>query len=117
MRIIAAICIVSISLLASPAHADVSTGTYKSTKKAHGKNWESLQLYLSGVGMGYQYANIAMTIVKKQPIYCPPENFSLNSDNLIEILEKQLQKSPGPDAAPIEPALFLGLVNTFPCKR
>jgi hypothetical protein len=117
MQKIAAICIVGISLLASPAHADVSTGIYKATKKAHGKNWESLQLYLSGVGVGYQYANMAVTAVQKQPIYCPPKNFSLNSDNLIEILEKQLEKSPGSDAAPIEPALFLGLVNTFPCKR
>jgi hypothetical protein len=117
MQKIAALCIVGISLLVSPAYADVSIGIYKATKKDHGKNWGSLQLYLSGVGMGYQYANIALTMVKKQPIYCPPENFSLNNDNLIEILEKQLEKSPGPDAAPIEPALFLGLVNTFPCKR
>lgn len=71
-----------------------------------------------GIGAGIQIANAFERKVRAPALYCAPENFALNVDNLMDIMKRTLSNAPGgatPDDTPISLVLLSGLAMTFPC--
>ena len=79
------------------------------------------ELYLKGVGDGLVLAN-AMGFRRQQPLFCQPEELGLVGRNFVDILERELKRTP-PRGGPwrdndILPFILLhGLMNTFPCPK
>jgi hypothetical protein len=101
--VIALLCVVCI------AHAEISVEKYQ---RLH--DTQTMQTYVSGVGFGFAWANVALEVNGHEPLYCPPPKLSLGGMNYISILARELKDHPGTDTF-IEPALLRGLVRTFPC--
>jgi hypothetical protein len=81
-----------------------------------------IELYLKGVGDGLLFANASMVFRRQQPLFCQPEELALHGSNFVDILERELKRTPprgGPwrddDVLPF--ILLHGLMNTFPCPQ
>lgn len=76
---------------------------------------------IGGVGKGIFWANIAMKIQGRQPLFCPPKELPINQDNYIALLNQELRNPTGlqqhyANDTPIELILVQALEHTFPCK-
>lgn len=76
-----------------------------------------LEALIYGVATGYAWSNGILKRRGDQEFYCQPPKISLNADNYISIVDKQIinLKKSGNIEIPVEYILFLGLVETFPC--
>jgi hypothetical protein len=79
-----------------------------------------VRFYIIGVGRGYLWANIEIKRNGGKPMFCPPENLSINSENIISVLNQKIKdfEKNGiiKDDWDTEYILLLGLEETFPCK-
>jgi hypothetical protein len=75
--------------------------------------------YIDGIGNGFSWANTFLKMSTRPPLFCEPEHFSLNEQNLREILDKELQKWPEKetDDKPVAIWLLMGLQTAFPCSK
>lgn len=98
----------------APSHA-ISIGDYKLIQKEQPK---VAALYIKGVAEGFAWANSLNNDKNLPRLYCEPEKFSINTDNLTQILNDELTENNKiwTDKLPVELALFKGLEKTFPCK-
>jgi hypothetical protein len=97
---------------ALPARAEIRVGEYE---KLQG---DSLNLYISGVGVGYLWAN-AMIKKSGQPLlYCQPREFTATGETYKNILDKEISANKDMYTLdiPIELILLRGLQKTFPCE-
>jgi hypothetical protein len=62
------------------------------------------------------WSNVHLKSINQKGIYCQSD-LGLNADNLINILEKNLNKNPKDGKYPVEMILLRGLIETFPCKK
>jgi hypothetical protein len=108
----------SLLLIAAPAFS-LPLKAYKVARKAD--SIESLQNYISGVGNGLLWANSALQVDNKEPLFCNPD-LALNEDNYLALLDRQIKdgmptKSGWRDDDPIEIILLRALQRTFPCRK
>ena len=116
MKALSAVILVGLSLLSFSAHADLTIKNYKADKAAGGQVWQEVTMYVMGVGVGYVYANVALSMDKKAMLYCQPEHLQLDANNYLEMLDKELKLMDLPPDHTIEFLLLEGLQKTFPCK-
>ena len=76
-------------------------------------------LYLKGVGEGLGWANAELKVGRRQqPLFCVPAKLGLRGDNLVDILEQEIERSPTwRDDSQLAFILLRGLMNTFPCPK
>lgn len=84
----------------------------------------SFNIYIHGVGSGFQAANSALAESGKDQLYCAPDNLTLTPQNYKIIFEKELKRSseifkslPQNEPFPVEIVLLIGLESTFPCNK
>ncbi|WP_265529103.1 Rap1a/Tai family immunity protein [Sphingomicrobium marinum] len=73
-------------------------------------------LYLHGVSQGLSWANVAMEMDGKQPIYCPPENLTITVDQNVQILRDHTDNNPEIEDFPVALVFLLAVENVFPCE-
>jgi hypothetical protein len=96
-----------------PAHAEVTLKDYALLKGS-----ERLKLHLEGVVSGFQQANSELQLRHVKRLYCLPAKTTLQFENYLQILEKEVQDNASfytPDSS-IESALLFGLMKNYPCR-
>jgi hypothetical protein len=82
------------------------------------KNSNTIKTYVLGLGEAFLYANINLEFNNKAPLFCPPRQLALTTENYVQILDKELRIENFFDSdAPIGLVLLEGLKKTFPCKK
>ena len=125
MRHLVSSCI-TIFILVTSAYAEEprTVAVYKKHMRSsdHNKgNFDHLMhhmLYLSGVADAYKVMNDRRTAAERQPLYCQPDDVTLNGNDYIRMFELGLYDSanPLPDHLTVAEALLLVLQEEFPCN-
>ena len=81
-----------------------------------------LEYYIAGLGNGYLWSNIMLDQKGRDKHYCQPEKLTINLQNYLSILDKQIDEIsildiPKEIEPSIEFLLYKGLVELFPCKK
>jgi hypothetical protein len=110
------IVILLVAVIANLAFADIMAKDWDRFK-----NDKAIILYVNGVAKGLFWTNIIAgdKLNQKIKLLCLPENMTLNSDNVVSIIDSQitqLRKTKGSLDTPIEMLLIDGLMDAFPCK-
>jgi len=118
MKSLRLVCFASLLLAAIPAFS-LPLKAYKVARKAD--SIESIENYIDGVGNGFLWANSALQVDNKEPLFCTPD-LALNEDNYLALLDRQIKdgtpaKTAWRDDDPIEIILLRALQRTFPCKK
>jgi hypothetical protein len=90
---------------------------YTNAKKVGGTAWQVMEIYIKGVSNGFTMANAFIANNNEKLMYCQPDKFALDVQNLVNIVDETLRK-PKPvftDDNPIEIVVMAGLQDTFPC--
>jgi hypothetical protein len=107
------------SLGAAPLWASVTVAHYMAARKAGGRDWAEVNIYLNGFSNGLSFANVYNIGAHVPPLFCPPDNLRLNDDNTFDIVVatiKREARKPG-DEGFVEGLLLRGMQFTFPCKQ
>lgn len=131
--------VVLVAVLLAGFSIEAQTVEQYQQEKSDPKSTEALlnQIYIKGLGQGIQIANAAMLIqtlklVKgslQQPehlsIYCEPVDLIINTENLMSILDREIQRRLDLAATPTQTSdvmkssipvvLLQGLSKVFPC--
>jgi|SRR6516162_4809945 hypothetical protein len=83
--------IVALMMQSSFAWGNLSLEDYKAAKKDP-KQSVSLRSYIYGVGHGYFIFNVWNLTEGQKPMFCSPEHFALNGDNLFQLIDDFLQR-------------------------
>ena len=83
--------IVALMMQSSFAWGNLSLEYYKAAKKEP-KQSVSLRSYIYGVGHGYFIFNVWNLTEGQKPMFCSPEHFALNGDNLFQLIDDFLQR-------------------------
>jgi hypothetical protein len=116
MKIAALVALVASAFFAFPADADITIKAYKLAKASGGSNWNTVQIYLTGEGAGYGYANVELRAENKPPFFCVPKELALETANYITIIDAAIERGKFSDDVTADYILLLGLRFTFPCK-
>lgn len=96
----------------------VTVGLYQKT--INSKNNDDVLLmknYVRGVLDGINWSNTLLLYEKKQPIFCPPENLGLNTNNALQILNDEIKSKNSKSTELVSMLLLFGLQRTFPCDK
>ncbi len=82
-----------------------------------------LDAHLEGFASGLTYANGALVLLGRKPLFCQPPSFGLNVGNLRDLLDTKIEKLSkavpeaklnGMDA---QAMLLMALIESFPCEK
>ena len=106
-----------------PLLAEISVKEYRRAKSSKDKSTLDLvETYVTGLGRGFDWANAENRVKGQPPLYCVPDNLSLNGQNYIDILEGRIKQEAAKKTEvelseeKIEDLLLDGLEKTFPCQ-
>jgi hypothetical protein len=111
-----------LALIGTAARAEISVKQYLTVAPSRDQSLiEMTTAYINGMGAGFTWANGRLNARGMPKLFCTPRSLSLNANNYIDILDKQISRmsqkeTPGLDDLPIGFVLLLGLEETFPCK-
>lgn len=71
--------------------------------------------YLIGLYEGINAASLATYMQTKQPLFCKPNNFDLNVNDIRSIIKDAHVAHNSKGTIPVSYLLFVGLTKTFPC--
>jgi hypothetical protein len=71
--------------------------------------------YLIGLYEGINAASLATYMQTKQPLFCKPNNFDLNINDIKSIIKDTHVAHNSEGTIPVSYLLFVGLKKTFPC--
>jgi len=99
------------------ANAEFTLKEYRSMKHT-----DMFKEYITGLGVGFYWANMHLDQSGKPPLYCQPVKLSLSGENYLNILDRYIEQNkdskdklkPGTF---IELLLLQGLIDTFPCAK
>ena len=74
------------------------------------------QVYVTGIGIGFFWANVELGTNKKPLLYCQPPELKLGMQNYLEILDDEAKKAPHTGESEIGLTLLMGLQRVFPCN-
>ena len=108
----AAICLIAPTT--AKAEYDVKTAlrVYDSATSNDRKIWE---LIFGNTQNGINWANSVLIRTKQQPLYCPPDDFSLTGPQVVEMLREWASSDPKFGGVPYGFAVLLALQKKFPC--
>ena len=100
------------------AWAKLSLEDYKAAKKDP-KQSVSLRSYIYGLGHGYFIFNVWNLTEGQKPMFCSPEHFALNGENLFQLIDDFLKRHEAAidKTVEVEYILIAALQETFPCKE
>lgn len=116
MKITALLWLVASAFFAFPADADMTVKAYRAAKAGGGANWNTVQIYLTGEGAGYGWANVELNARHEPPFFCVPKELALETTNYLTVLDAELTRGKFTDDDSADYILLLGLRFTFPCK-
>jgi len=65
----------------------------------------------------YGFANASLEIDKKPRLFCLPEKFAFNVENIFQMIDESLKENPKlRKSSPVEGIVLFKLQATFPCK-
>jgi len=77
-----------------------------------------IEVYIKGVGDAFTAANAALEVSRReQPLFCQPDELGLFAKNSMNILDREINRSPWRDDDRLPIILLSGLMNTFPCPK
>ena len=71
--------------------------------------------YLLGLYEGINASNLAVYMQRKQFLFCKPNNFDLNVNDIRSIIKDAHDTHNSEGTIPVSYLLFIGLKKTFPC--
>jgi hypothetical protein len=95
--------------------ADFTVKKYRDVKAAGGRDWESMKIYVTGVGDGVFYANITLEVDHMPRLFCVPPLLTLYQQNYLEMLDSNIGHYT--DDQNIDAVLVIAFQNTFPCNK
>lgn len=103
--------------LASPARADNEWGTTEGFLKDYVAGDAVARVYIHGVADGLNMYNAREALEGgHNQFFCPPDDTALASDQLVDIMQRFLDKSPKMKSQRVYGVLFFALRDAFPCK-
>jgi hypothetical protein len=105
-------------LIASACNAEsqyISIDKYRSDQSNESMRAAS-QVYITGVGIGYSFANVMLERKNGGKLYCPPEKLPMTGNSYNDILKSAVAGGTYSGDTPAELVLFNALVEMFPCK-
>lgn len=73
--------------------------------------------YVRGALDGIQFANVMLISSNQAPLFCPPENLGLGTNNAIQIIDYEIKGLTDKKKANITVLLLMGLQRAFPCTK
>lgn len=125
MRLIVWTTLWLLALSVAPANGQMTVKQYQANMASRDTNRIAMtHLYVLGLSEGMSWAEFERRSRLKTttPLYCVPEKFSLNDENLLDIINKEinflstLATPKETDTLSIGMLLMKGLERTFPCK-
>ncbi len=98
-------------LISKTAHSEISVEFFNQHKHT-----SEMKLYVNGLGTAYSWMNVYSSQNKKTPIYCPPKELAITSENYFRLLEDSINQKKN-NMGFIEPMLLDQLVKVFPCNK
>jgi hypothetical protein len=80
-------------------------------------NERSTQLIVASTADGISWSNSYLTMMKQQPMYCPPQKLAITVSQYMDILRRHVQEIPADGHDPIGFGLLNALQKTFPCPQ
>ena len=113
-----------LTLIGTAAKAETTVKEYRSTISSKDQAKIAFtKLYVTGIAAGILAANARLDTLNQNLLYCPPESLVLNTDNYLDILEREittLSKRGMPiamlDDMPISFVILGSLQENFPCR-
>lgn len=72
--------------------------------------------YVSGVGAAYTWANSELEHERQPLLFCQPRTLALNSDLLLQLLDKEIQNDLYKPEYAVEMAVLFSLKRNYPCQ-
>jgi len=94
--------------LSSQAKAEASANQF-----LNNQNPEYAEALLDAMATGISWANSHID----KPMYCPPSNLAITSQQHMEILRQYIQHSPSRGDYPAGAVMIRALEYAFPCKK
>jgi hypothetical protein len=85
---------------------------YDSANPNDRKTWE---LIFGNTGNGINWANSVLVYRKQEPLYCPPDNFTLTGSQVVEMLRQLAASKPRLEIVPYGLAILYAIQNRYPC--
>ena len=116
MKKLACIFVICLCLVSVDCWAEL---TYKQLQHIYGASEKGIapvmDNYLLGLYEGINASNLAYYMKTKQSLFCKPNNFDLNVNNLRAIIKDTHDSYDTEGEIPVSYLLFVGLEQTFPC--
>lgn len=116
MKRLAFMLILSLCLVSADCLAEL---TYKELQHSYQMSSSDktpvMDNYILGLYEGINASNIAYYMQTKEFLYCKPNNFNLNVNNIRSIIKDAHESYDTEGEIPVSYLLFVGLKKTFPC--
>jgi hypothetical protein len=91
---------------------------YRTIKERGDVRDQFLVGYVTGVGRGIFWTNVALKTHNMKPLFCMPDKLGLDSGIISSLLEQELRNSPPVynDDSSIEMILVFSFQKRFPCR-
>jgi hypothetical protein len=117
MKFLVAVSIAVLLSYSSLARADLTIAVHNSYSKGTAIQKASVQSYVSGVGKGMQWANVALKRANQPLLFCGGDK--LSNDEMVKLtsdaVKAHLAKNPGDTDLPVEMLMLIRLKELFPC--
>jgi hypothetical protein len=105
------LCLIGVDCRAELKYKELQH-TYEMTESG---STHAIDNYLIGLYEGINASNHAYYMQTKQFLYCKPNNFDLNVNNIRSIIKDAHDSYDSEGEIPVSYLLFVGLKKTFPC--
>ncbi len=89
---------------------------YKEQIKEGGNSKAFMEMYVIGVGQGFNWASGVSRANKDKEIFCPPNNLKINGGLILSIVNDGLETTKLKGTSPLELYMLQRLAFVFPCK-
>ena len=89
---------------------------YKEQIKEGGNSKAFMEMYVMGVGQGFNWASGVSRKNKEKEIFCPPNNLKINGALILSIVNDGFETTKLKGTSPLELYVLQRLTFVFPCK-
>ena len=110
------ICVFCLSRIAARAETDANT-LLRSYDAASPTDKQNIAFAVSQLEYGLAWANGYLKATRKEaPLYCAPPNMALTGEQILDILRRDVKKTPSNGIIPYGLAILDALHAVFPCQ-
>lgn len=113
-----ALAMFSVCFLSGVAHAEPEANKFLRDYDTGTEVTKHLMLDgLSQIELGMSWANVFIAEDRKErPLYCPPNTLVLTGEQLVDVLRREMEKSPDEGSRPVGFVLLFALQKEFACQ-